>query len=297
MSALVGLLALVVVLALCWYIPESRSLRQQWRLLVPFAVGWVVCQLLTLLSLQVALLGLRWELPFGLAWTGVNLSVLGILLTIVEVSVAALATPLLLHAARGERVGNHLGPTLRAVPRRWLRMFGALAIGYLPLLLAVGLLGAAVSRGWIDTEPVILVLGFLALVVFPLWSSVSGSLVFDAIDEDVPFVAAVQRSFRTGYDNFLDWYRWVFAQAVVAGALVVLPNALAVNVMWSGGYSANNFWFAKASAIGPHPLAIVIGPLLYVAMVLLGLSIKLRCSASCAGMPCGGAFQTKLRRP
>ena len=100
MSALVGLLALVVVLALCWYIPESRSLRQQWRLLVPFAVGWVVCQLLTLLSLQVALLGLRWELPFGLAWTGVNLSVLGILLTIVEVSVAAWATSGSIRSAR-----------------------------------------------------------------------------------------------------------------------------------------------------------------------------------------------------
>lgn len=283
MSALVGLLALVVVSALLWSIPESRLLRQQWRLLVPFAVGWVVCQLLTWLSLQVALLGRRVELPYGLAWAGINLSVLGILLTIVEVSVAAWATPLLLHAARGERVGNHLESTLRAVPRRWLRMFGALAIGYLPVLLAVGLLGAAVASGWIDAEPVILVLGFLALVVFPLWSSVSGSLVFDAIDDDVPFLAAVQRSLRTGYANFLDWYRWVFAQAVVAGALVVLPNALAVNVMWSGGYSANNYWFAKASAIGPHPLASVIGPLLYVAMVLLGLAIKLRIATTVRG--------------
>jgi len=80
--------------------------------------------------------------------------------------------------------------------------------------------------------------------------------------------------------DFLDWYRLVFAQAVVAGALVVLPNALSVNVLWSGGYSANNHWFAKASAIGPHPLTIVIGPLLYVAMVLLGLSIKLRIAAT-----------------
>ena len=272
----VGLAVLAGLIGLCWLVPESRLVARQWRVLVPFASGWLAALVLAGAGVHLALLGHSPRLPMPLTATGIQLSLLAILILLIEVFVAAWVTPLLARVAAGERAADHLWSCFRGAPAWMPRMFGGLLVGHALPVGGVLLVAGGVANGvFNDGNGMALVVAF-ALIVCPLWSVVTGSLLFELLDRDQSFGGALQNAVRFGRDQGIHWWRLVVAQAVLAGALVVLPNRVWVHAMWLGGYSVTNHWFDDAQKLQAMPLAPVFGAVLFVASVVTVATIKLR---------------------
>lgn len=272
----VGLAVLAGLIGLCWLVPESRLVARQWRVLVPFASGWLAALLLAGAGVHLALLSHSPRLPMPLLATGIQLSLLAILVMLVEVFVAAWVTPLLARVAAGERAADHLWSCFREAPSWMPRMFGGLLVGHALPVGGVLLVAGGVANGvFHDGNGMVLVVAF-ALIVCPLWSVVTGSLLFELLDREQSFGVAVQNAVHFGRTQGIHWWRLVVAQAVLAGALVVLPERVWVHAMWLGGYSVTNHWFDDAQKLQAMPLAGVFGAVLFVASVVTVATIKLR---------------------
>jgi hypothetical protein len=272
----VGLAVLAGLIGLCWLVPESRLVARQWRVLVPFASGWLAALLLAGAGVHLALLSHSPRLPMPLLATGLQLSLLAILVMLIEVFVAAWVTPLLARVAAGERAADHLWSCFREAPSWMPRMFGGLLVGHALPVGGVLLVAGGVANGvFNDGNGLALVVAF-ALIVCPLWSVVTGSLLFELLDREQSFGVALQNAVHFGRTQGIHWWRLVVAQAVLAGALVVLPDRIWVHAMWLGGYSVTNHWFDDAQKLQAMPLAGVFGAVLFVASVVTVATIKLR---------------------
>lgn len=272
----VGLAVLAGLIGLCWLVPESRLVARQWRVLVPFASGWLAAIVLAGAGVHLALLGHSPRLPMPLMATGIQLSLLAILILLIEVFVAAWVTPLLARVAAGERAADHLWSCFRAAPSQMPRMFGGLLVGHALPVGGVLLVAGGVANGVLTDGNGMALLVAFGVIVCPLWSVVTGSLLFELLDRDQSFGTALQNAVRFGREQGIHWWRLVIAQAVLAGALVVLPERVWVHAMWFGGYGVTNHWFEDAQKLQAMPLAGVFGVLLYIATVVTVATIKLR---------------------
>jgi len=249
--------------------PESRLVLRQWRVFVPLAAGWAVATLLVLLGVHVAFLGKGPELPLRTGPKAQHVTVLALLLLTLEAFVMAWVTPLLQRVAAGERAGDHLLPCLRQAPRLLPRMLLALLIGQ-----AVPTAAMALFFGWRAGGLEVAVA--IVLVLVPLWSVLTSSLVFELLDRRTTVVAAVQRSLRRGTKDGLFWGGLVFLQAAIAGALVVLPEHLSLHANWYGGYPVANHWVEQLRRIAPTGFDLGIATVVAAASAWFVLAIKLR---------------------
>lgn len=272
----VGLAVLAGLIGLCWLVPESRLLARQWRALVPFASGWLVALGLASAGVHLAVFGKAWPLPTALMATGLQLSLLAVLIMLLEVFVAAWVTPLLARVAAGERAADHLWSCFREAPAWMPRMFGGLLVGHALPVGGVLLVAGGVANGVLTGGNGMALLVAFGVIVCPLWSVLTGSLLFELLDRDQSFGIAVQNAVRFGREQGIHWWRLVIAQAVLAGALVVLPERVWVHAMWFGGYGVTNHWFEDAQKLQAMPLASVFGAVLFVATVVTVATIKLR---------------------
>lgn len=272
----VGLAVLAGLIGLCWLVPESRLVARQWRVLVPFAAGWLAALLLAAAGVHLALLGHSLPLPTALMATGIQLSLLAILILLLEVFVAAWATPLLARVAAGERAADHLWSCFREAPWWMPRMFGGLLVGHALPVGGVLLVAGGVANGVFTGGNGMALLVAFGVIVCPLWSVVTGSLLFELLDREQSFGVALQSALHFGRTQGVHWWRLVVAQAVLAGALVVLPERVWVHAMWLGGYGVTNHWFDDAVTLQAMPLAFVFGAVLFVASVVTVATIKLR---------------------
>jgi len=272
----VGLVVLLGMAGLCSLVPESRLVLRQWRVLVPFVSGWLVALALAGVGLHLAFVGKALPLPPALMMGGLQLSLLAVLIVVLEVFVAAWVTPLILRVAAGERVADALWSCMAGAPALMPRMFAALFVGYAVPVGGVMLVVEAIRNDMVPMSYALPLVTGVAVIVCPLWSVLTGSLVFEAVDRQQSFRAAVQKALRFGRDHGVHWWRLVVAQAVLAGIVVVLPERFFTHAMWFGGYGATNHWFEDAQNVQPMLLAGLPRAVLFVGTMVLATTIKLR---------------------
>lgn len=272
----VGLVVLLGMTGLCWLVPESRLVLRQWRVLVPFATGWLVALVLAGAGLHLAFVGKALPLPSVLMMAGLQVSLLAVLIVVLEVFVAAWVTPLILRVAAGERAADALWSCMAGAPALMLRMFAALVVGYAVPVGGVVLVVEAVRNDMVPMSYALPLVTGVAVIACPLWSVLTGSLVFEAVDRQQSFGAAVQKALRFGREHGLHWWRLVVLQGLLAGVVVVLPERFFAHARWFGGYGATNHWFEDAQQVQAMPLAGVFGAVLFVGTMVLSTTIKMR---------------------
>lgn len=249
--------------------PESRLVLRQWRVFVPLVAGWAVATLLVLLGAHVAFLGKGPALPLMTGPKAQHVTALALLLLALEAFVMAWVTPLLQRVAAGERAADHLMPCLRKVSLLLPRMLLALLIGHAVPTLAMAFVLESTAGGLVAAVVVVLVLA-------PLWSVLTSSLVFELLDRRTTVVAALQRSLRRAAQDGVLWGGLVFLQAALAGALVVLPEHLSLHANWYGGYPVANHWIEQLRRIAPTGFDLGIATVVVAATAWFVLAIKLR---------------------
>lgn len=276
MSVVVGMCVIVATLIVWWRMPESRTLLQHWRVLLPFVATWLL-QVAMIAAGQCTVL-LQRQIFDGwgpIAWNG---SVLGILLLALAVFEAAWVSPLLLHAARGEQVGGRVVPAMRSAKDHALRMAAMLALGCLPLL-TLPLIGALLSGGG-PNEASMAVVGMLQLFLSTVWAALTGAFVFEALERGVPFREALRRSYRLAILNLPDLLPLFFVLTILRGVVVVLPGQVSLHLFSLTGYGMGSHWFSEAVEAEPNALGAWLEPMVDGATLLLVVTIKLRIATS-----------------
>lgn len=286
------LLAVVLgTIGLSWFTPEGKLALRQWRLFVPLVVGWAAATVLALLGAHAAFFTAGPQLPLLPSPLVGNVSLSMALLVVIEVFVMAWATPLLQKVAAGERAVDHLLPGLRQAPALLPRMFVAWLLGRsVPLLALAGVLH--VCGGEIGLVCAVVVVLGLA----PLWSTLTGPLVFELLDRRRSIGEVLHRSLQIGRRDGIHWGGLVFLQAALAGALVVWPEHLSVHANWYGGYAIGSHWVEQLQPKTASPGHLALATIVSGCTAWFVLAIKLRIAGVLQQRANGGHFVTVDRQ-
>ncbi len=275
MSVVVGTFVIAATLIVWWRMPESRTLLQHWRVLLPFVVIWLL-QMAIVAACRVGVVP-QHQIVDGLGLLGRNGIVLGILVAVLLVFEAAWVSPLLLRAARGEHLAGHVGPAMRNARLHLSRMASALVVGSLPMLAFLLAVFPLTER---FTNDAMVAVGLVHLAVCALFGTLSGAFVFEALERGVPFREFLRRGLRLAILNLPDWLMLFLALATLRGALVILPDEVSLHFFTLTGYGMGSHWFSEAVEAEPNALGAWLEPLVDGATLLLAMTIKLRIATS-----------------